>query len=379
VIVALAGLVIIGGAVVISALGISTRLREATLLVVLAGGGLLVVALVGAVLLTGVGIRGDHKDSTPSATPTTTTLATTVVTTTTSTVTTATVGSAADSIEGPDVYMQASTVAGYGSTPEGVDRLAGQSVLRITAKGFEPNSTGLVEQCTVAGCANAFPVLFDATGGARLQYLVGDAFAAEFEPPSRCRADEPPCVVHVHSNDDSAFLTTFFHDVAPGPRSVAIEPSAGSLADGTRVRVTVAGFNPGERVQAMLCAAPDTFGPTRCGAPGPVSSFTIGAGGRGRTVLVIREGRVGSAGVACGRGATCGIVVAHARSSVPAPVIPIAFAAGPAARYDPFRSLSGLTAAFVLLLVAFFVARSTDWRKPTEADTPELDRAVLTD
>jgi len=50
-----------------------------------------------------------------------------------------------------------------------------------------------------------------------------------------------------------------------------------------------------------------------------------------------------------------------------------------AARYDPCRSLTGLTTAVVLLLVAFFVARRTDWRKPTEADTPELDRAVLTD
>jgi len=50
VIVAFAGLVIIVGAVSISALGIATRLREATLLVVLAGGGLLVVAIVGAVV-----------------------------------------------------------------------------------------------------------------------------------------------------------------------------------------------------------------------------------------------------------------------------------------------------------------------------------------
>jgi hypothetical protein len=83
--------------------------------------------------------------------------------------------------------------------------------------------------------------------------------------------------------------------------------------------------------------------------------------------------------VACGRGAACGIVVAHARSSIPAPVVSITFAAGPAARYNPFRSLTGLAVALVLLALAFFLARTTDWRKPTEADTPELDRAVLTE
>jgi hypothetical protein len=375
VIVALAALVIIVGAVLLSALGIATRLREATLLVGLAAVGLLVVAVAGAVVLTvGVGSRGD--DSEPTATRTTTTSATA-----TSAITTTTSPTAAprDAIEGPDVYMQAITADGYGSTPESVDRLPTRSVLRITAKGFAPNSTGLVEQCTVAGCANAFPVLFDESGGARLQYLVGDEFAAELEPPSKCRADEPPCVVHVHSNDDSAFLTTVFRDDAPVPRSVAITPNTGRLRDGARVHVTVTGFIPGEPVQAMLCASPDTYGSSRCGAPGPVSSFTIGTDGRGRTELVVREGRVGSAGASCGRGATCGIVVAHAQSAVPAPVVPIAFATGPAARYNPFRSLTGLAVAFTLLAFALFLVRTTDWRKPTEADTPELDRAVLSD
>ncbi len=96
-------------------------------------------------------------------------------------------------------------------------------------------------------------------------------------------------------------------------------------------------------------------------------------------MLVIRAGRIGSAGASCGRGATCGIVVSHATSSVPAPVVPIAFAAGPAARYDPFRWSMGVAVALALLALAFLLARTTDWRKPSEADTPDLDRAVLID
>jgi hypothetical protein len=275
--------------------------------------------------------------------------------------------------------MQASPADEYGWTLPVVDRLPARSVLRITATGFDPNASGLVEQCTVAGCANAFPVLFDANGTARFQYLVGEAFATAFDPSSTCRANAPPCAVHVHGQDSSAFVTTIFRDGAPPARRVAVTPSARGLSDGKPVRVEAAGFTPGERVQAMLCAAPATFGSTHCGAPGPVSPFTIGADGTGRTELVIREGRVGSAGASCGRGATCGIVVAHPSSSVPAPVVSIAFAAGPVARYDSARSIAGLAAAVVLLVLAFFVARRTDWRKPTEADTPELDRAVLSE
>jgi hypothetical protein len=41
------------------------------------------------------------------------------------------------------------------------------------------------------------------------------------------------------------------------------------------------------------------------------------------------------------------------------------------------RLVAGLLVAAVLLGAAAFFARTTDWRKPTEAETPELDRAVL--
>jgi hypothetical protein len=96
-------------------------------------------------------------------------------------------------------------------------------------------------------------------------------------------------------------------------------------------------------------------------------------------VLVIRGGRIGSAGASCGRGATCGIVVSDGSSSVPAPVVPIALSAGTAASYDPVRWLSGMAVALALLALAFLLARTTDWRKPSEADTPDLDRAAFID
>ncbi|MDQ1508351.1 MAG: Neocarzinostatin family [Actinomycetota bacterium] len=356
--------------------------RDTRSIVALAGGGLIVV-LLGGVLVSAVGLRGAGRESTAPSTPITTkpraadSASTTVqATAATSTMaTTATVPPAAG--DQPEVRMLASGGDAFASVSPIVDRLPSRSVLRISATGFETSGSGYVEQCTVGGCSNLFPVLFDENGSARLQYLVDSSFGARFEPSSTCRVGEPPCAVHLRGNGRSAFLTTVFGEVAALERKVTVEPGVLGLADGSRVRVSVTGFNPGERVQAMLCAAPDTRGSERCGAPGPVSSFTIGSSGAGRTTLVIRETHVGSARVLCGRGATCGIVVSHAGSSVPAPVVTIGFAIGPAARYDATRWLTGLSVAAVLLALAVFLVRGTDWRKPTEADTPDLDHAVL--
>jgi hypothetical protein len=349
-------------------------------ILVLAGGGLLVV-LLGGVLVGGFGLRGAQRDETGSALPSTTARSA-VSTSTTAGTTTApsptTVAPPAP-FDGVDVHMDAGPIDAFDTDQPLVDGLPARSLLRITATGFETNGTGFVEQCTVTRCANQFPVVFDMNGMAHFQYLVSDTFAAVFGPASTCRADEPPCVVHVRGNDHSAFLTTFFRDAAPAPRGLTVTPNARDLVVGDRVRITATGFNPGERVQAMLCAAPATHGSDRCGAPGPVSSFTIDAGGSGRTELEIRAGRVGSNGARCGHGATCGIVVSHAGSSVvPAPVVEIAFATGPGAGYDATRTLVGLGAAIALIALAMFWVRSTDWRKPSEADTPDLDRIVLT-
>jgi hypothetical protein len=352
--------------------------RSTRSIVALAGGGLLVV-LLGGVLVSGVVLRGAGHDETAappgstkprSAESTSTTLQMPATTATTAAVPRA-------ELDGLEVNMQASAGDAFASPWPLVDRLPPRALLRISATGFETSGSGYVEQCSVGGCSNLFPVLFDQNGSARLQYLVGSSFGARFEPSSTCGAGEPPCAVHLRGNGHSAFITTVFGNAAAVQRQVTVEPGALGLVDGTRVRISVTGFNPGDHVQAMLCAAPDSRGSERCGAPGPVSSFTIGAGGAGRTELEIRAGRVGSDGATCGRGAKCGIVVSEAKSSVPAPVVEIAFAIGPGAAYDATRTLVGLGIAIVLILLAIFWVRGTDWRKPTEADTPDLDHAVL--
>jgi hypothetical protein len=345
--------------------------------IALAGGGLLVVAL-GAVGIGLLGVGGGEDDT---ARPDLTIRSQVTAPSTTSlTPTTASRRTAdRDVIADGEVYMEVRTEALYGQAPPVVDALHASSVLRITASGFAPGSKGLIEQCTVAACANPFPVLFDASGSARIQYLVRDSFADDLAPASTCRAKEPPCVVRLRSNEDAAFVTTVFHDPAPPPRrAMLIEPRDGGLVDGERVRVGVTGFIPGERVQAMLCVAPDDEGSTRCGAPGPVAPLTVDANGRGQTELVIEQGRVGTHGASCNRSSTCGIAVSPPGSLVPAPIVRVVFAAGPGARYGSSRLLTGLTVALGLLALAVLLSRTTDWRKPSEAETPELDRATLT-
>jgi hypothetical protein len=364
----------------------SSRPGDGVSLLAIGGGGLLVL-VVGAVLVAGVGLRGggDAEDdaapavdtTTTAPTRSTTTPSTVAPTTTRPTVATTTPDQSGGGLESREVAVHASPGDDFGAAPSVVERLSSPAVLRVTATGFEAGATGLIEQCTARGCGNPFPVTFGDAGAARLQYLVDAEVATGPGEAASCRSDDPPCVVRVSSSGAAAYVTTVFGGARSAPRTVAIDTPVGGVADGDAVAVTASGFTPGERVQATLCAAPATFGTARCGAPGPVAPFSIDGNGNGRTSLVVRRGRVGTDGVACGREAPCGVVVTAAGSVVPGPVVPITFAAGPTATYDSTRVLVGLLVAAFLLALATFLVRTTDWRKPTEADTPALDQAIL--
>jgi hypothetical protein len=349
-------------------------------LVVVGAAGVFVV-LLGAVAIAGVGLGGGSHKSEPESAPTTSTTISTSTTTSTSTAPRSSPSPAVadEPLEGPDVAMDAMDRDAFGAETPFVDKLAGRSVLRISAHNFEPNTTGLVEQCTLNRCANSFPVVFDEIGSARIQYLVGDTITGADGSVSTCRADEPPCAVRMRTELDTAFLTTVFRDAAPTPRRVTVTANARAIVDEAAVTVTAHGFTPGRRVRATLCAAPATAGTQRCGLPGPSAPFTIDAHGNGHTTVVLRGDRVGSDGATCGRDTRCGMVVAEEFSELPGPVVLVTFGNGRSARYEATRLMLGLALGGILVAIAFLLVRRTDWRKPTEADTPELDGAVLAD
>jgi hypothetical protein len=253
-----------------------------------------------------------------------------------------------------------------------VDRLPERAVLLVTARGFKPG-TGQVAQCGLdpegpRACVNRFPVEFDAGGTARFQYLVSDRVRST----GQCGAGQAPCLVVVFGSHGesrgSAF--TVFHDPAPPPGRVTVAPRAG-LSDGDQVTIRASGFPPATRLIATQCPAGTGVDTSRCRRA--ASSRT---GPEGDAVLRLTVSTDAVDGVGCGPRQPCSVRVV-AEAAVAPVTIPVAFTAGPSARYHGGRVATGLALAALLLALAWWLVRTTDWREPAAASTPEMDQAVL--
>lgn len=260
------------------------------------------------------------------------------------------------------------------------DGLPAPTVLQVRVGGFPGFARAQARQCVIAGevvCTAPVPVQFGEQGAAAFQFLVGDAFA---RGAGSCRAGAPPCklVVEEVGGATTASLQTVFGDTLPPPGRIRVTPRTG-LVDGQRVTVTVEGYPPGVRVQAMLCAPPDATGTRRCGPPGPTAPLQVRADGTGSTRLEIRSGPVGSLRVPCGWREVCGITVASDELFARAPVVEIRFAAPPGASYQTGRLAAGLAIAVLLLGAAVGLMLRTDWSPPDEAAAPEIDEAEYAD
>ncbi|MET0895995.1 MAG: neocarzinostatin apoprotein domain-containing protein [Acidimicrobiia bacterium] len=264
-----------------------------------------------------------------------------------------------------------------------VDAIDARVVLRVYAVGFEALVRGEIEQCVsttngVARCGNRFPVQFDENGNARFQYLVGDHYLDPGGRRPTCEPGVTSCVLRLTDGATTATVHLVFGDTAVRTR-VTVTPRPDHLEPGQSVVVALTGFVPGERVRVTTCAAPATSGTRACGAPAPVAHVQVGADGTASTRLVVDDTRVGSTYRRCVRGGRCAIVVQGTATPATVPPIEVSFAAGAGASYDREQVALGFAAAFLLLVVAVFLIRRTDWRKPSEAETPEMDAAVLVD
>jgi hypothetical protein len=267
---------------------------------------------------------------------------------------------------GPDVAISSGAPAAV------VDRLPDRAVLLVTAKGFKPG-TGHVAQCRLdperpLACVNRFPVEFDGDGTARFQYLVSDRVG----PAGRCGAGQAPCLVVVFGShgERRASAFTVFHEAAPSPGLVAVEPRAG-LSDGDVVTVRASGFPPATRLLAAQCPPGTGVDPGRCRR---AASTTTGPDGDAVLRLTMRTGEVD--GVACGPRRPCSVRVVAEAPVVPV-TVPVTFTTGPSARYKGGRVAAGLALAALLLVLAWRLVRTTDWREPAAASTPEMDQAIL--
>jgi hypothetical protein len=184
-------------------------------------------------------------------------------------------------------------------------------------------------------------MLFDDNGRAVFQYQVEDL--------GGCGATGS-CVVVVRDDEREreAYAFTIFGAEAPPPPSVTLSPS-GPYTEGDEVRVDVANLAPGAPIEAAYCG--DTCESLR--------RATAGEDGTATAIVVI--------GPRC---EDCGIIVVAAAGSS---FTEIPFVAPPSADYDLPRLIAGLTAAAALLILAWLIVATVDWRPPSEAQTPELD------
>lgn len=279
-----------------------------------------------------------------------------------------------ESSYGPDVRVAAWDETEFVDAAEVVDGLADATVLRVTATGFVADTTGEAAQCTLdrAGreaCRGRFPVRFDETGTARVQYLVS---------ADRCEHGAQ-CLLWVRGpGERRVAVPLVFGARAPAPATLTVVPHGG-LEEGQTVRVLVAGLPPRARLEVVQCVPPGVPVSERCEASRRAMPLVVGADGRGSTSFAVTAGEVGTGRDPCRRGSPCGIGLVGDGALVRAAFVPVGFSGGASASYDAKRMALGVAAAVALLSLAVWLIRTTDWREPTEAATPAMDAAPLTE
>jgi len=251
---------------------------------------------------------------------------------------------------------------GVGSLPLG-------GVVRVKVDGFGWHDKALADQCvTELGrhtvCGPSITVQFDSDGHADFLFVVRGDIA-----PGGCRLGSATCLLRVRTSDREAIIQTVLGDPYVAGR-VAV-----TARDGEGVDVAVVGFPAGSRATAVLCAPLLTYDARRCSEG--LSTFSLDADGAGRTTVTIGARHVGTDELSCGPRSRCEVMVLAEPGYVAAPGAVVALAGGARVSYTAERVLTGILVAVALLGLAVTIVIRTDWTKPTEAATPDLDAADL--
>ena len=244
--------------------------------------------------------------------------------------------------------------------PPVLDRLQDGDVVDVRASGFLANASGMVSICEslerrASRCGHRFPVRTDDGGEARFQY--------QLDRDGACGRTSG-CVLVVEVDEVRGLARLVFGDRATVPASVTVTPAARPAARAA-VEVVVAGSTPGAAVVVVQC---------------PAGVTTIAVCTRASGDGAVRVEDDGTAMLTAQLApSTRQLVVVDESGLAIAPAVTVQRPPGLSVDYDAGRAVGGILLAVVLAAVAVVLVRSTDWRAPAEAATPELDAAPLTE
>ncbi|MET1001367.1 MAG: hypothetical protein ABWZ15_06115, partial [Acidimicrobiia bacterium] len=236
------------------------------------------------------------------------------------------------------------------ATPAVVDELEDGAVLRVRITGMEPGERGSIRQCVetgpeFVGCRNMFPVQADGDGAALVQYQV---VQGSCDPNAACIL-----VVDDPAGRFGYARTVFGAPARPAPAVVLTPP--GPYDAGGAITVGITGVVPGGRVDVAVCT------------PGCDQFVTTTADPEGQAETEVH------APADCSDGCTLFVIGGGGAAAR----ISFGLTSPPGADYETRQLALGLGIALMLLTLAFYVFRRTDWHPPSEADTPALDAANL--
>lgn len=241
--------------------------------------------------------------------------------------------------------------------PVAVGGLADGTVVVVGVSGLDPGSRGSVHQCpsgalVARACRAGLPLSADGNGKAVVLVDLEDRFEVAGARPVDCTNATGCSIVLFGSSRLEA--VTVFGQTAPRPVTIEAEPAR--VPPGGTTLATARGLPPGGRTSFVVCR-PAGRGEADCGAP--ISAGMADGAGEATAQVTVGAGR-------CPRGARCALAVVVG-DGAPRAFAPLRLIGRSGASYEQWRLRAGLVVAGLLLLVALWLLRRTDWT-PVDGD-----------
>ncbi|MFN0029240.1 MAG: hypothetical protein ACKV2O_18955 [Acidimicrobiales bacterium] len=272
--------------------------------------------------------------------------------------------------EGPFTTVHLVQDSDPGSIPL-VKGLEEGEVVVVRADGFAANTTGWIRLCVVEEpnrCGTTFPIRFDEGRSAIVQYQLQPAAPGE---PGGCRPGSR-CVLEVFDRHGGGYADLSFGPADPADVRLRL-PGGSHVVVGQPFEVIVDGSLPADPLTVVLCQRADPF-PRSCqplSMADPTAPIGGPAGLRFEVIATPDQARD------CHEG--CVLSVRAGDEAIRADVIEVRPSSDTPVRYEPARLIAGLATAALMVGLAGWLWRRTDWSPPRAADGAAIDEADFAD